>query len=213
MLTKKTRRIAVVGLVAGVVVPVRIWPDDPSTDRVTVQQSSHDVATAASSAGAARVGGSNTPSATADETPVSRRPKQDPVRLHVRAPSEVRVGDVFQARVDIEANAPVRDLMFSIAYEKSRLSLVGRFEGEFARQRGIPSEFGVDEPSDGNIQVVFRTVNGSAATGVGSIVVLEFEATKVGASEIELQNVRTIDAGGEVNPNVVVMHERRVAIH
>src|SRR5437870_3157728 len=53
----------------------------------------------------------------------ARRPStQAPLRLEVHAPSDVRVGDVFHARVDIEANGAVRDLMVSIGYENSRLS-------------------------------------------------------------------------------------------
>ena len=105
--------------------------------------------------------------------------EQAPVRIEVRAPADVRMGEVFQARIEIEASLPLRDLAFSIVYDKSRRSLVGRSEGAFV-QRATSSEFGVDEPSDGYIEVVFRAVNGSAAMGSGSIAVFEFEADPAG---------------------------------
>ena len=126
------------------------------------------------------------------------------MRIEVHAPADVRLGEVFQARIEIEASTSLRDLVFSIVYDKSRLSLVGRSEGAFVRQRGASSEFGVDEPSDGYIEVVFRAANGSAAAGSGSIAVLEFEAIRPGASRVELQNVTIIAASGQRNPNVIV---------
>jgi hypothetical protein len=134
------------------------------------------------------------------------------VRLDVHAPIDVRVGQVFEARIAIDARAPVRDLVFAIAYEKSRLSLIRRSEGEFVRQPGVRAEYGIDEPSDGYVGVVFRAVDGSFATGAGNVVVLEFEALRPGASRIELRDVKSVAAGGEPNRNVIVTHAT-VTIH
>ena len=139
-------------------------------------------------------------------------PQQAAVRLDVRAPADVRTGEVFEARIVVDARAPVRDLVFAIAYERSRLSLVRRSEGEFVRQPGIRAEYGIDEPSDGYVGVVFRAVDGSFATGAGSVVVLEFEAIRPGTSRIELRNVESVDAGGAANRNVVVTHAQ-IAVH
>ena len=121
-------------------------------------------------------------------------------------------GDVFQARVDIDSSTSVRDLMFSIGYEKSRLALVGRSDGEFVRQSGVPHEFGVDEPSDGNIVVIYNARNGSSTNGAGTIVIFEFEAIGAGTSAIVLHDVTANDGGGEANPNIVIADER-VTIH
>jgi hypothetical protein len=139
-------------------------------------------------------------------------PRQAAVRLDVHAPIDVRVGEVFEARIFIEASAPLRDLAFALVYEKSRLGLVRRSEGEFVRQPGIRAEYGIDEPSDGYVGVVFKAVEGSFATGAGNVVVLEFEALRPGASRIELQNVKGVDAGGEVNRDIDVTHAS-VTIH
>jgi hypothetical protein len=223
VLSKTTRRIALLAMLAGLVVLVRAWLHDSSdaaTSRTAPAHPPHDVARDApqstdaliprSVAADARRSPSvlrSTPGASRD-FPV----EQAPVRIAVHAPADVGVGEVFQARIDIEASIPVRDLVFSIVYDKSRLTLVGRSEGAFVRQRGTSSEFGVDEPSDGYIEVVFRAVNDSAATGSGSIAVFEFEAIRPGTSGIELANVQSIGAGGEANRNVPVTHAR-VMIH
>jgi hypothetical protein len=220
VLSKTTRRIALLAMLAGLVVLVRAWLHDSSDPANAPAQPRHDVArdappptdalTPRSVAADARRSPSvlrSTPGASGD-FPV----EQAPVRIAVHAPADVGVGEVFQARIDIEASIPVRDLVFSIVYDTSRLSLVGRSEGAFVRQRGTSSEFGVDEPSDGYIEVVFRAVNDSAATGSGSIAVFEFEAIRPGTSGIELANVKSIGAGGEANRNVPATHAR-VTIH
>jgi len=205
VLSRKTGRIAFIAVLAGVVALVFLWQDDAShdsTSRISPPIPRRDLARDAP----ARAGPPLPPS-------VIKTPEvKAQVRLEVHAPSDVRVGEVFQARVDIEANIPVRELVFSIAYEQSRLSLVGQSKGEFVRQRGVLSELDVDEPSDGNVLGVLRAVNGSAATGSGSVAVFEFEAIRPGTSTIALQNVMTIDAGGEMNTNVFVAHER-VTVH
>src|SRR5262249_4970844 len=53
------------------------------------------------------------------------------VELRVYAPSDVAVGDVFQAEVHVRADEPMRELMFAIAFDKSRLALVGSSAGNF----------------------------------------------------------------------------------
>jgi hypothetical protein len=134
------------------------------------------------------------------------------VRLQVHAPSEVRVGEVFQARIDLEANGGVRQLMFAVSYAKSRLALVGWSEGNFAQQGGLPAELGAEEPSDGNIQVSFKVSNGLSVAGAGSMAVFQFEAIKAGTSGITLQNITAIDRTGAIDANVAVLHEGSVTV-
>jgi hypothetical protein len=143
----------------------------------------------------------------------SRQVNGAPVRLQVHAPSDVQVGEVFQARIDFEANGGVRQLMFAVRYDKSRLALVGWSEGNFAQQGGLPAEFGAEEPSDGNIQVTFNVSNGLSAAGAGSLIVFQFEAIKAGRSAITLQNAAAIDRNGATDPNVAVLREGSVTIH
>ena len=217
MQSRSIRRFAFFALLAGGVVVLGLgWPDDMPRDA----GSSTDAHTAASdnppaSAGArppsAAIGRDSISSPPAMVEP-SRPPSQAQIRLEVRAPSDVRLGETFQARVEIDARAPVRDLIFSITYERSRLRLVGRSEGEFVRQAGVPSDFGVDEPSDGNVLVVYNARNGFSASGTGTLIVFELEAIGPGTSAIALQDVQANGVGGEGNPGVIIADER-VVIH
>lgn len=103
--------------------------------------------------------------------------------------------------------------MFAVSYEKSRLALTGWSEGNFAQQGGLPVEFGAEEPSDGNIQVLFKVSNGLSVAGAGSVAVFQFEAVKAGTSGIRLQNLAAVDGTGDTDPNVVVLNEGLVTIH
>ena len=223
MPARNARRILFVAALAALFLVVRAWRHD-----APASSASRDVPAlppAAEVRDAPPAAGTAAPSALADDRgappgAVPEMPRsvatiplqQAPVRLDVRAPVDARVGEVFETRIVIDASAPVRDLVFAIAYEKSRLSLIRRSEGEFIRQPGIRAEYGIDEPSDGYVSVVFRAVDGSFATGAGNVVVLEFEALRPGTSRIELRNVKSVDAGGESDPNVIVTHAS-ITIH
>jgi hypothetical protein len=216
--SNNSRRIALAALLVGVVVLVRMWQAEapapsPAGDGVAKPGAA---APAEPTPGPARAPASEAQVAVVPSTPAAPQhrpaPAPAPLRLRVDAPTDVRVGDVFEARVDVDAGVPVSDLMFSIAYEKSRLSLVGRTQGAFVRQPGMRSEFGVDEPSDGNVEVIFRAMHGTVAAGSGGVVVLELEAIRPGASRIELQNVRSAGPGGEAMRGVALEHAS-VTIH
>jgi hypothetical protein len=133
-------------------------------------------------------------------------------RLHVRAPADVRTGDVFEARVDLEANGGLRELAFALTYDKTRLSLAGWSEGNFARQGGLASELTAQEPSDGNILVNFGIRNGLWVAGAGSVVLLRFEALRAGNSRIGLQDITAVDRSRSRGSRVTV-EEAAVRIH
>ena len=71
----------------------------------------------------------------------------------------------------------------------------------------------VEEPSDGNIQVILRSGKESVVTGSGNLVVLQFEAIKPGVAPITSRNLMTIDNGGETELNVGAPGEGAVTIH
>lgn len=223
MLATNARRILLLAALAVIFLVVRAWLRDApassaSRDVPAVPRAAEvgDAPPAALAAAASAIADERGASAgTVREAPRSAATiplQQAAMRLEVRAPIDVRVGEVFEARIAIDASAPVRDLAFAIAYEKSRLGLIRRSEGEFVRQPGIRAQYGIDEPSDGYVSVVFSTVDGSFATGAGNVVVLELEALRPGTSRIELRNVTSVGAGGEANRNVVVTHAS-VTIH
>jgi hypothetical protein len=184
-------RVEPAGAVAGSVAPGARAPSDAQT--------STPVAQAVINAPTNQVSASHTANA--------------PVQLQVQVPSDVQVGEVFQAQVHVRANVAVRQLVFAIAYDKSRLALVGSSAGNFAEQAGASAEFGAEEPSDGNIQISLNARTGPSMTGAGNLALLQFEAIKRGRSPIVLQNLTMFDGASAVDATGTVLHEGRVTIH
>jgi hypothetical protein len=219
MLGTNARRMLLLAVLAALFFTVRAWLSDaPDVSQSPDISQSDDVVVHPRDASAAdsppvvatvphpiAVGpGASTAGIGEASVATAARPQQVDVRLAVRMPSVVEVGDTFEARIAIDATVPVRDLVLAVAHEKSALRLVSRSEGEYLRQPGLHAEYGIDEPSDGYISLEFRAVGGSFATGAGNVLVLEFEALRPGPSRIELRDVKTFGADGDANRNVAV---------
>lgn len=135
------------------------------------------------------------------------------MRLQVVAPSDVRVGEVFQSRIDLDAINGLRQLLFDVTYDRKRLALQGWSEGSFVRQGAAPAQLAVDEASDGNIQIRFNVADGLTTAGGGVLVVFEFEAIRPGTSAISLLNLTSIDGTGSAGSYVDVLPAGSVTIH
>jgi hypothetical protein len=208
MLTRKPWGFVLVALAAGILVIVRPWSDE-APHRGAMRVSPDDVAQQPSAIARGRAG-SDAPAPVAAGAPgmpdVARLPSRaietpirannDPMRLQVLAPSDVRVGEVFSVRIDLDATRGVSQVLLTVLFEKSQLALVGWSTGDLARQGSFPAEVVAQEPSDGNIQVSFSVGRGQWVAGAASIVVLEFEAIKAGASEISLRDLTVADGAG-----------------
>jgi hypothetical protein len=219
----RRRRLIILGVVVTLFTLVSAWIDQPRWHYSAAPASSPDVAqrdsadasslrdavVAPSSGARMSSGGAVAPTAIA----VPRNLNAAPVRLQLVAPTDVKVGDVFEARVDIEASREVGQLVFHVSYDKTRLSLVGWSAADFAQQWGFPAELAAQEPSDGNIDVMFTVGDGRLVAGAGNLALLQFEAIKAGASDITLQNATAIDRTGTPDTNVAVVREGRVTIH
>jgi hypothetical protein len=204
-----------------------LWPDKPTWNEESPLPASAEVAKSTPAdppSGAdpripalvARdpIGAAAPPGQGAIPTRSVRSPKGPRVRMRVHAPPNVKVGEVFQARVDFEAYGEIRELVFAVSYDKSRLALVGWSAGGFSQPGGLPAELIADEPSDGNIQVSLKVAKGRSVAGAGSMAVFEFEAIKAGTSGIDLRNVTALDGAGAVtNPIVGASHNGSVTVH
>lgn len=224
MPTKTTRRLALFALLLGVVAIVRTWPDQssgqPESPRPLPTDAGQSVAvpsradsTAPTSIPVDPVGAAAGSPAAPNAMEASRRVNGAPVRLQVHAPADVHSGDVFQVRIDIEANGGVREVMLAVTYDMSHLALVGWSEGDFAQQGGVQAELGAQEPSDGNIEVMFSVARGLSVAGAGSMAVLQFEAIKPGTSRVALRDIMATDRSGDTNVNIAVVREGSVTIH
>ena len=119
------------------------------------------------------------------------------LRLQVHTPTEARVGEHFDARVDVDAGGAVRELRFALTYDKSRLALVEWSAGDFVLRDGVASaELHADEPSEGSVEMHLNASNGYWLAGAGSIALLRFEARKAGTSPVALTDAVAIDASG-----------------
>jgi hypothetical protein len=220
MLTRNARRLAFVAAILGLVLLVRVWIDhrarnddvprsSPTDARRLVPPAPGRVALDEPTSGASdAVGSSGAPHGVTGATVDGTR-----VRLEVRAPSDVRVGEVFEVRIEIDANAALRDLMFSIAYARSRLGFVGWSRGNFAQLPDLSADLGAEEPSDGNVQVTYKVSNELSATGAGTFAVFQFEAIKPGTSSITLENISASDVGGNMDPRAFVVRDGQVTVH
>ena len=184
----KFRRVAVVALVAGVLAVVWLWRDiDQMSDGPSVTSQSARVNGVAASSAAPQAGGA---------VQLPRQLGAAALRLELDAPNDVQAGEVFHARIDVDANPGFRALTLSVTWRNSRLALIGWSAGAFATQSGLPVDFAADEPSDGNVQLNINVSNGSALAGAGTLAELRFQAIMAGTSPLTLQSVTIIDAMG-----------------
>ena len=217
MLSTNARRLAFIAAILGLVLLSRVWTDHRDRDD-NVPRSSFADAPAVVPPGPGRpdaLAPVNSDAIGSAGVAHGRTTTVDGTRvwLDVRAPSDVRVGELFEVRIEIDANAALRDLIFSIAYAKSRLALAGWSRGNFAQRPDLPADVGAEEPSDGNVQVTYTVRSELSATGVGTFAVFQFEAIKPGVSAITLQNVSASDVGGNMDPHAFVLHDGQVTVH
>jgi hypothetical protein len=116
--------------------------------------------------------------------------------LHVGAPTQALQGEVFEARVDVQAPGGLHDLSFTVTYDKKRLALVGWSPGGFAQVEASPPQLTVQEPSEGNVDVRFSLGDARFMSGAGSVVVLKFEAIRRGTSPIRVESAAIGDHAG-----------------
>ncbi len=222
MLVRNTRILLVV-VFAGAVGVVHFWTDSDWRGRISAQfpssgakdttarERSHVAPPSFNDAAERRltaVSGAMRPS------PEHLRPASVArARLHVVAPTDVQVGNVFEARIQMDASGGMHDLSLAVTYDNRRLALVGWSRGALAQGGAVASELAVQEPSEGNIDVGFSLGNGQFMSGTGSIVVLRFEAIKPGTSPIRLENVAITDKPGAKERSSASVVQGVIAIH
>ena len=135
------------------------------------------------------------------------------LRLQVHAPTDARVGEHDDVRVDVDAGGAMRELRFALTYDKSRLALVEWSVGDFALRDGVAvAELHADEPSEGSIEMHLDAGSGRWLAGAGSIAVLRFEARKAGTSPVSLTDAVAIDASGIAGRLASDLHAGSVTI-
>jgi hypothetical protein len=210
---KIIRRVVFVILLLATVALVRLWPDNSAKDATSFTPAGkpRQLAASASTVEATPVM-STAPVArgtAASDTPP--RPQAAPVQIDVRTPATVRSGESFQVTVDLEAHGGIRQLAFSVSYNQRVLQLLGASESTF-QQGGIPTEFGAEEPSDGNILVKLDVNNGPALAGAGSVIFLQFQALKAGTSPVTVHSITFVESGSPRTSTTPSVHQGLVKV-
>ena len=218
MTNRPARFWMIIVVVLGLVGLVRLWSatsarDDAATAPAPPGESASRASTDVRDRADAPVGVSSgqvaVPSAPTPGPPL----RMSRVRLRVQAPADTPVGHVFPVQIELEAEVGVRELLFTVVFDKSRLALTRWSEGDYAQQAGIPTELVAQEPSDGNVQVAFRVSNGLSIAGAGALIVLEFESTRAGTSGITLRDISAFGTDGKPEPDVAILATGAVNIH
>jgi hypothetical protein len=124
----------------------------------------------------------------------------------------VHSGESFQASVDVEANNGIRQLAFSVSYNKHVLQLLESSEGAFVQQGGVPAQFGAQEPSDGNILVNLDVNNGASIAGSGSVAILQFQTLKAGTSPLNVDSVTLVERDRPGASTPISIHQGSVIV-
>lgn len=211
--SKIIRRVVFVTLLLAIVAVVRLWPDRSASEPTLTSAGKH-AQDAASASSAKAIGGSPTaPAARGTAMSDAATGQQGaPIQITVRAPGTVQQGESFQVAVDLEANGGIRQLAFSLTYNKRVLQLLGYSEGPFVRQWGTPAELSAQEPSDGNVLVRLDVNNGLAIAGAGSLAILEFQALKAGTSPVTVDNITFVEDGSPRTSTTPSVHEALVKV-
>lgn len=211
---KIIRRVVVVILLLAIVALVSLWPDKSAKDATSLTPAGKPRQLAASTS--ALEATSPTPTA-----PVARGtapsgtlagPQAAPMQIDVRNPATVQSGESFQVTVDLEAYGGIRQLAFSVSYNQRVLQLLESSAGTFVQQGGNPTEFGAEEPSDGNILFKLDVNNGLAIAGAGSLAILQFQALKAGTSPVTVHSITFEESGTPRTPTTPLVHQGLVKV-
>jgi hypothetical protein len=213
-MVRRPALIIVVLAVLAIVGLIRFWSDHSTTEDTgsstskgaSQQQAASRPTTESKSAALPPVAGGTTIAETRSLT------QRAPVQINVQAPATVRSGESFQASVDVEANDGIRQLAFSVNYNKHVLQLLESSGGAFVHQGGVPAQFGAQEPSDGNILVNLDVDNGASIAGSGSVAILQFQTLKAGTSPLTVDSVTLVERDGPGTSTAISIHQGSVIV-
>lgn len=113
-----------------------------------------------------------------------------------RAPTEVKVGDVFVASLEINTPTPLRGAPVQISFSKDKLSVVDIDEGDFFRQGGAATSFTKSvEAAEGRARAGVLRNQATGTPGQGTVLSVRLKAVAAGTAEISLTGMEPITLG------------------
>jgi general secretion pathway protein D len=119
----------------------------------------------------------------------------------IQAPSEVSVGDVFVATIELDTNVALRGLPVQLRYAKAQLQLVDIEEGGFFRTDGAQTSFTkAIEASTGTARAGVLRSQATAVPGKGTVLKLRMKALAAGAAELAVVGLDAVTVGAPPPP-------------
>lgn len=132
--------------------------------------------------------------------------------LQWRGPSEVKVGEVFVATLELNSAAPLRGAPMQIGVSKEQLVLVDLEEGDYFRQGGAATSFSKNiDANEGKARAGVLRNQANGASGQGTVVAVRLKALAPGPAELSLLGFGPITLG-ETAPPVALPPALRVLV-
>ena len=210
---RKWGALAVLAIALGAV--VQFWPEDESvTGRVEPENAP------------ARDSPLSTPAPPASHRPVSAAPPVPareggarslsaersaitPVQIVIHAPGTARLGEIVPVTIELQATQGIRQLEFSVVYQKQILELAESSPGAFAQPGGPSGQF--EEVSEGSL-LVRVGAEGGVIAGAGSVATVQFRAVRRGVSPLAINGVRYVVEGRQNESNDPVAYEGTITV-
>jgi len=141
--------------------------------------------------------------------PSTERSAVTPVQIIIHAPRTARLGEIVPVTIELQATHGIRQLEFSVVYQKQILELVESLSGAFARPGGPSGQF--EEVSEGSL-LVRVGAEGGLIVGAGSVAVVQFRAVRRGESPLAINGVRYVVEGRQNESNDPVAYEGTITV-
>lgn len=117
---------------------------------------------------------------------------QIPIRFQWDVPKNLRVGEVFSARLNLSSDVGLSGIPLLISYDNERLQPISVSEGDFFKQNGANTSFSerIDSETGKIYTVIVRDTNLDDGTvnGSSNVVDISFKSIKSGVGTIQLQS-------------------------
>lgn len=210
---RKWTALAVFAIAIGAL--VQFWPEDESrTPRVEPKNApARDSPMATPTNPAPQPQPSATTRAPSGERvaqgPSTERFAVTPVQITIHAPRTARLGETVPVTIELQATQGIRQLEFSVVYQKQILELVESSPGTFARPGGPSGQF--EEVSEGSLLVRVGS-EGGLIVGAGSVAVVQFRTLRRGVSPLAINGVRYVVEGRQNESNDPVAYEGTITV-
>ena len=129
-----------------------------------------------------------------------------------RAPTEVKVGEVFVATLELNSPIGLRGAPMQFTFGKDKLAFVDIEEGDYFRQGGAPTSFSKSiEAAEGRARAGVLRNQATGTPGQGTVLSFRLKALATGAAELSLSGIEPITLG-EAAPKIPVPQTLRLQV-